>query len=164
MISESTIRRVRDLAIEDVLKPYVSLSKKGSTLMGLCPFHSEKTGSFSVSPHKNLYHCFGCNRGGDAIGFVMEKEGLNFMDAVAFIAKNHGIPIEHTDEEQNEEELAEARHKESLLIVLDHVQRFFIDNLRVEAKAESRQAREYAFGRWPEEFFVSLSNILFTCC
>lgn len=152
MISESTIRRVRDLAIEDVLKPYVSLRKKGSTLMGLCPFHSEKSESFSVSPNKNLYHCFGCDHGGDAITFVMEKENLNFSDAVAFIAKQHNIPIERTDEEQNKEEIAESKHKESLLIVLDHVQRFFVDNLRVEANAECRKAREYAFGRWSEEF------------
>lgn len=88
MISESTISKVRELAIEDVLKPYVSLSRKGSTLMGLCPFHAEKTGSFAVSPHRNLFHCFSCNRGGDAITFIMEKENLSFIEAVRFIAEN----------------------------------------------------------------------------
>ena len=62
MISETTIRKVRELAIEDVLSPYVRLSRKGSTLMGLCPFHSEKTGSFAVTPSKNLFHCFSCNQ------------------------------------------------------------------------------------------------------
>lgn len=87
MISESTISKVRELAIEDVLKPYVSLSRKGSTLMGLCPFHAEKTGSFAVSPHRNLFHCFSCNRGGDAITFIMEKENLSFIEAVRFIAE-----------------------------------------------------------------------------
>ena len=76
MISESTINKVRELSIEDVLEPYVRLSRKGSTLMGVCPFHEERTGSFSVSPGKNLFHCFSCNRGGDAITFIMEKENL----------------------------------------------------------------------------------------
>ena len=89
MISETTIRKVRELAIEDVLSPYVRLSRKGSTLMGLCPFHSEKTGSFAVTPSKNLFHCFSCNRGGDSITFIMEKENLSFSAAVEFIAAQH---------------------------------------------------------------------------
>ena len=152
MISESTINKVRNLAIEDVLRPYVKLSRKGSTLMGLCPFHPERTGSFAVTPGKNLFHCFSCNRGGDGIAFIMEKDNLTFMEAVAFIAKNNGIPVEYSDEERSEEELAEVRHKESLLVILDHLQRFFVENLRVAMTDESRAAREYAYGRWPEEF------------
>ena len=115
MISESTINKVRNLAIEDILKPYVRLSRKGSTLMGLCPFHSERTGSFAVTPGKNLFHCFSCNRGGDGITFIMEKENLTFMEAVTFIAKNNGIPIEYSDEERSEEELAEAIAKRDAL-------------------------------------------------
>ena len=110
MISEITIRKVRELAIEDVLSPYVRLSKKGSTLMGLCPFHSEKTGSFAVTPSKNLFHCFSCNRGGDSITFIMEKENLSFSAAVEFIARNHNIPVEYIREECSEEQMAEARH------------------------------------------------------
>ena len=152
MISEATINKVRNLAIEDVLKPYVRLSRKGLTLMGLCPFHSERTGSFAVTPGKNLFHCFSCNRGGDGIAFIMEKENLTFMEAVTFIAKNNGIPIEYSDEERSEEELLEAKHKESLLVTLDHLHRFFVENLRVAMTNESRAAREYAYGRWPEEF------------
>lgn len=152
MISESTINKVRNLAIEDVLKPYVRLSRKGLTLMGLCPFHPERTGSFAVTPGKNLFHCFSCNRGGDGIAFIMEKENLTFMEAVAFIAKNNGIPVEYSDEERSEEELLEIKHKESLLIILDHLQRFFVESLRVTMTDESRAAREYAYDRWPEEF------------
>lgn len=152
MISESTINKVRNLAIEDILKPYVSLSRRGLTLMGLCPFHSERTGSFAVTPGKNLFHCFSCNRGGDGITFIMEKENLTFMEAVTFIAKNNGIPIEYSDEERSEEELLEAKHKESLLITLDHLQRFFAESLRVAVTDENRTAREYANGRWSEEF------------
>lgn len=152
MISESTINKVRELAIEDVLKPYVSLSRKGSALMGLCPFHTEKTGSFAVSPHRNLFHCFSCNRGGDAITFIMEKENLSFIEAVRFIAENNHIPVEYTEEERNVEQVAEAKHKESLLAALDCVQNYFLENLRAGTSEECSKAREYAYGRWPEEF------------
>ncbi len=152
MISESTISKVRELAIEDVLKPYVSLSRKGSTLMGLCPFHAEKTGSFAVSPHRNLFHCFSCNRGGDAITFIMEKENLSFIEAVRFIADNNNIPVEYTDEERTDEQVAETKHRESLLAALDCIQNYFLENLRAETSEECSRAREYAYGRWPEEF------------
>ena len=152
MISESVIQKVRNLAIEEVLQPYVKLSRKGSTLMGLCPFHTERTGSFAVSPHKNLFHCFSCNRGGDAITFIMEKENLSFMKAVEFIAKQHNIPVEYIQEEQNEEQIAEVKHKEALLAALDSVQGFFVENLRHTENGECGKAREYAYGRWSEEF------------
>jgi DNA primase len=152
MISETTIRKVRELAIEDVLSPYVRLSRKGSTLMGPCPFHTEKTGSFAVTPGKNLFHCFSCNRGGDSITFIMEKENLSFSAAVEFIARNHNIPVEYISEERSEEQMAEARHRESLLAVLDTVQTFFLQNLRATDKEESLDARAYAYGRWHEEF------------
>ena len=151
MISETTISKVRGIGIEEVLKPYVSLARKGPSLVGLCPFHTEKTPSFTVSPQKGLYHCFGCNCGGDAISFIMEKENLSFTDAVVFIAKRHGIAVEYVEEERSEEEMAEARHKESLLIALEHIQRFFFDCLRIANAPESRQARDYVYGRWPEE-------------
>ena len=126
--------------------------------MGLCPFHEERTGSFAVSPAKNLFHCFSCNRGGDTITFIMEKENLSFMEAVEFIAKNNNIAIEYVREEKNDEQIAEARRKESLLATLDHIQRFFSDNLRIVDNAECRQAREYAYDRWAEEF-CSVSGI-----
>lgn len=102
MISESTINKVRELSIEDVLEPYVRLSRKGSTLMGICPFHEERTGSFSVSPGKNLFHCFSCNRGGDAITFIMEKENLSFMEAIEFLARRRNITIEYVEEQDKE--------------------------------------------------------------
>ena len=120
--------------------------------MGLCPFHEERTGSFSVSPAKNLFHCFSCNRGGDAITFIMEKEGLSFMDAVRFIAKHHNIPIEYTQEEYNEKQMAEEKHRESLLVALDYIQAYFLKCLRTTDNIECKQARDYAYGRWPEEF------------
>lgn len=152
MISETTIQRVRDVSIEDVLKPYVNLTKRGNTLMGCCPFHSERTPSFSVSPSKNLYHCFGCGRGGDGIGFVMEKNNLSFSEAVEQIAKEQNIAIDYIEEERNDEEIAKSKHKESLMIVLDKVQKFFVDCLRLPIDTENKNARDYAFGRWRKSF------------
>lgn len=152
MISEKTLQQVRDLSIESVLKPYVKLTKQGSSLVGLCPFHSERTPSFSVSPQKNLYHCFGCCRGGDGIGFVMEKENITFNEAVERIAKDNGILIEGNDKDLTDEEQAAYRHIEALLAVNEIAHRYFVDSLRTGMSDEVRQARKYAFGRWTEEF------------
>ena len=79
--------------IEDVVGQYVSLTRKGSNLFGLCPFHSEKTGSFSVAPDKGIYYCFGCHKGGGAINFIMEIEGLDYPDAVRCLAKRAGMEV-----------------------------------------------------------------------
>ena len=83
--------------IVDVISDYVHLTKKGSNLFGLCPFHSEKTGSFSVSPDKQIYHCFGCGKGGGVINFIMEEENLSFPDAVRFLAKRAGMEVPEED-------------------------------------------------------------------
>lgn len=154
MISEDTLDKVRELPIESIVEPYVKLSRDGRLNMkGLCPFHSEKTPSFSLNLSKNLYHCFGCNRGGDGIRFIMEKENLSFTDAVHFLAKQHGIPVDYEkEEEQSGEAIAEQKHKESLLAALDILQTFFIDNLRLATTEDSRNARCYAYNRWPEDF------------
>jgi DNA primase len=85
--------------IVDVVSDYVQLTKKGSNLFGLCPFHSEKTGSFSVSPDKQIYHCFGCGKGGGVINFIMEEENLSFPDAVRFLAKRANMEVPEDDYE-----------------------------------------------------------------
>ena len=77
--------------IVDVVGSYVQLNRKGANLFGLCPFHSEKTGSFSVSPDKQIYYCFGCKKGGGVVNFIMEEENLTFPDAVRFLAKRAGM-------------------------------------------------------------------------
>ena len=79
--------------IEEVVGQYVSLSRKGSNLFGLCPFHSEKTGSFSVQPEKGIFYCFGCHKGGGVIQFAMEIESLDYPDAVRFLAKRAGMEV-----------------------------------------------------------------------
>jgi DNA primase len=79
--------------IEDVVSQYVQLTKKGSNLFGLCPFHSEKTASFSVAPDKQIYYCFGCHKGGGVVNFIMEIENLGYADAVRFLAKRAGLEV-----------------------------------------------------------------------
>ena len=92
--------------IVDVVSGYVQLTRKGNNLFGLCPFHSEKTGSFSVSPDKQIYYCFGCKKGGGVVNFIMEEEGLSFPDAVRFLAKRAGMEV---PEEDGDREAAQRR-------------------------------------------------------
>ena len=83
--------------IVDIVSSYVSLTRKGSNLFGLCPFHNEKTGSFSVSPDKQIYHCFGCKKGGGAVNFIMEIENLSYPDAIRFLAQRAGMTVPEDD-------------------------------------------------------------------
>ena len=79
--------------IEDVVGQYVTLKRSGSNLFGLCPFHGEKTASFSVAPDKGMFYCFGCHKGGGVINFTMEIENLDYPDAVRFLAKRAGLEV-----------------------------------------------------------------------
>ena len=79
--------------ISDVVSSYVHLTRKGNNLWGLCPFHNEKTPSFSVAPEKQIYHCFGCGKGGGVISFIMEMENLPFVEAVRFLAQRSGMEM-----------------------------------------------------------------------
>ena len=106
--------------IVDVVGSYVHLTRKGSNLFGLCPFHSEKTGSFSVSPDKQIYHCFGCKKGGGVINFIMEEENLSFPDAVHFLAKRAGMEV---PEEEGDREASRRRQRLLDLKILPSTQR-----------------------------------------
>ncbi len=93
-VSEEKIQQIRDSAdIAEIVSDYVTLKKKGKSLMGLCPFHQEKTPSFSVDSGKGLYHCFGCGVGGDVFNFIMEIENITFPEAVRVLAEKYGIPL-----------------------------------------------------------------------
>lgn len=95
MISEATISKIKEIAqVQDVASLFVNLQKKGHVLKACCPFHSEKTPSFTVSPVKNTYKCFGCGKGGDVVNFVMEHESLPFLEAIRYLAKFYNIPVE----------------------------------------------------------------------
>lgn len=153
MIADSTISKVKDLDLKDVLENYgLQFTRSGKTWFACCPFHGERTGSFSVNPYKNLYYCHSCHRGGDAIRFYMDKEGLTYSQAVEAIARANGVGIDYTKTEMTEEQRLAAMKRESMLATLDKVQQFFMDQLRVETSDEARAARKYTYGRWPEEF------------
>ena len=97
--SEELIEEVRSRNdIVDVISGYVKLKKSGSNYFGLCPFHNEKSGSFSVSPSKQMYYCFGCGAGGNVITFIMEYENYTFMEAVRMLAERAGIELPQMEE------------------------------------------------------------------
>lgn len=121
--------------IVDVVSSYVQLTRKGSNLFGLCPFHSEKTGSFSVSPDKQIYYCFGCKRGGGVINFIMEEENLPFPDAVRFLAKRAGLEV---PEEEGDRE--SGRRRQRLLDLNRDAARFYYQTLH---QPEGRAVQEY---------------------
>ncbi len=125
--------------IVDVVSSYVQLTKKsGSNQFGLCPFHSEKTPSFSVSPDKQIYHCFGCGKGGSSINFIMEMENLSFPEAVAFLARRYGMQV--PDESPDE-----FRGKRTRILELNKdAARFFYENLK---KPIGRGAVDYINAR-----------------
>ena len=116
--------------IVDVVSSYVHLTKKGSNYFGLCPFHNEKTGSFSVSPDKQIYHCFGCKKGGGVINFIMEEENLSFPDAVRFLAGRAGMEVPE-DTGDRERDRLRAR----VLSLNKEAARFFYQNLQSPAGA-----------------------------
>lgn len=121
--------------IVDVVSSYVTLKKKGSNYFGLCPFHNEKTGSFSVSPEKQICYCFGCHHGGSVIQFTMEIENLSFPDAVRFLAKraNMEVPEDHGDHE-------ESRRRQRVLALNKDAARWFYQNL---SRPEGAEAAAY---------------------
>ena len=125
--------------IEDVVGQYVSLTRKGSNLFGLCPFHSEKTPSFSVAPDKGIYYCFGCHKGGGAINFIMEIESLSYPDAVRFLAKRAGLEVPEDEQYQSQ-----YQTQERLWALCKDAARFFHQKL-LEPCGE--QARAYIIKR-----------------
>ena len=110
--------------IVDVVSRYVSLKRQGANYFGLCPFHNEKSPSFSVSPDKQIYHCFGCGAGGGVINFVMRAEGLEFRDAVQFLADRCGLKVP-----QDTIDPRTARRRERLLALMKDAARFYYDTL-----------------------------------
>jgi DNA primase len=124
MIDPSTIERILDSAnISDVVSEFVTLKKRGVNQLGLCPFHNEKTPSFTVSPAKGIFKCFGCGKGGNSVNFIMELEQLSYPDALRWLAKKFHIEIEEKEESQEEKQLKDER--ESMMIVSAFAQKYF---------------------------------------
>ena len=128
MIDKATVQRILDTAdIVDVVSDYVHLVKRGANFMGLCPFHNEKTPSFSVSRNKNICHCFSCGKGGSPVNFIMEKEGINYHDALLHLAGTYGIKVE--EKVLTEEELQRRNERESMLTVNEWAMKKMSDDL-----------------------------------
>lgn len=128
MISRHTIQRVIDAAdVVDVVGGFMKLKKRGANYIGNCPFHNEKTPSFSVSPSKGIYKCFGCGKAGNSVTFLQEHEKLTYPEAIVWLARKYNIPVEETLEtsEQKENKLIE----ESLRIVNQYAANYFQDYL-----------------------------------
>ncbi len=124
MIDQATIQKIFDSAdILEVVSDFVSLKKRGSNYLGLCPFHNEKTGSFTVSPAKGIYKCFGCGKGGNAVNFIMEHEQMSYVEALKYLANKYHIPIE--EKELTDEQRREQTERESMLIVTAYANEYY---------------------------------------
>ena len=127
--SEELIEEVRvQNDIVDVIGNYVRIQKKGNTYFGLCPFHNEKTGSFSVSPHKQIYHCFGCGAGGNVFTFLMQYEGITFSEAMQTLADKVGITL--PTQELSAGQKKEADKRARLLEIHKETAKYFYQLLR----------------------------------
>lgn len=128
MIDDSTVQRIFDTTnIYEVVSDFVSLKKRGANYLGCCPFHNEKTPSFSVSPVKGIYKCFGCGRGGNAVNFIMEHEQITYIEALKYLARKYNITIE--EREMSPEQKRAQSERESMLLVTKYAADFFIYQL-----------------------------------
>lgn len=152
MIADSTIDKVHErVEILDVVQEFVELRRAGHEYVGKCPFHNERTGSFYVNPHKNLYYCHSCHAGGDAIKFIREQKGLDYTGAISFLAAKYNIYIEETEQKVPEEVRRKRERRETALTALQKIQTFFEEQLAAST-SEAAKARDYAYNRWGDEY------------
>ena len=129
MIPQETVNRILDSAqIVDVVGDFVTLKKRGANHIACCPFHNEKTPSFSVSASKGIYKCFGCGKSGTAVGFVMEHENMSYTEALKYLAKKYHIEV--VEKEETAEEIAQRQKHESLMLVSEYAGKFFQESLK----------------------------------
>ncbi len=142
--TKDSIERVKDAVdMVELVGARTELRRAGGRMVGLCPFHDERTPSFSVNVEQKLYHCFGCGEGGDAIGFVQQTEALDFPGAVEFLATRYGVELKREEEDPQAEERRQRR--ERLLKLLERATTFYERYLWEAAEAEP--ARRYLAGR-----------------
>lgn len=128
LISQTTIQQILSrIDIIEIIGGFIKLKKRGANYLGLCPFHNEKTPSFTVSPSKEIYKCFGCGRSGNTISFLMEHEKLSYVDALKFLAAKYNVEVEETY--ASPEALQERQTAESLFIINTFAQKFFAEQL-----------------------------------
>ena len=147
MIDHNTVQKILDAAhIEEVVGDFVSLRRRGVNLIGLCPFHNEKTPSFTVSPAKNICHCFGCGKGGGPVNFIMEHESLSYVDALRYLAKKYGIEI--VEKEETAEEIARRSSRENMFALNAFALKYFSDTLH-----NTEEGRSVGIGYFRERGF-----------
>ena len=128
MIDHNTIQKIIDTAeITEVVQDFINLKKRGVNYLGLCPFHNEKTPSFTVSPAKGIYKCFGCGKGGNAVNFIMEHEHLSYPEALKYLAKKYHIEV--VEKELTAEEIQQQNERDSLLVVTKFANTYFQEKL-----------------------------------
>lgn len=133
MLAKRTIDEVMQQArVEEVISDFMTLRKRGINYEGLCPFHNEKSPSFKVNPVKGIYKCFGCGKAGSSVQFVMDHEGMSFIDAIKFLAAKYGIEVLEENTKRSEEYDELVRVKESLYAAIDFAQSYFVNNLHTE--------------------------------
>ncbi len=136
MISQNSVQQILETAkVEEIVEEYVNLKRRGVNLLGLCPFHNEKTPSFTVSPAKNIYKCFGCGKGGNAVQFLMEHENFTFPEALLHLAKKYNIEVEETQTSQ--ENIEERKYLDSLFIITEFAKEYYADQLLNTPKGKS---------------------------
>lgn len=136
MIDQDTVQRIIETAkVEDIISDFITLKKRGVNYIGNCPFHNEKTPSFTVSPAKGIYKCFGCGKGGNSISFVMDHEQISYLEALKWVAAKYKIEIH--EKELSSEDIKKKNNRESMLVVSTYAQKYFsqILNNHQEGKA-----------------------------
>ena len=147
MIDQHTIDRILDAAnIVEVVSDFVTLRRRGANYVGLCPFHDEKTPSFSVSPARGICKCFSCGKGGNSVHFIMEHEQVSYYEALKYLAHKYNIEIQ--ERQLSEEEKQRKTDRESMLIVNEFAQKFFATNL-----LENVEGRSIGLGYFRERGF-----------
>lgn len=156
---EYLIREVADKNdIRDVVSQYVNLKKAGNSYTGLCPFHNEKTASFSVSPQKGIFHCFGCGEGGNVIHFLMKIENMPFVEAVERLAERAGITLPKPDEKDSARSALLAKERELIYEMNKDAANFFYDNLKDGAQAVSYLKKRSLTGGDAKYFFLGFAK------
>jgi len=156
---EYIIREVADKNdIRDVVSQYVNLKKAGSSYVGLCPFHNEKTPSFSVSPQKGIFHCFGCGEGGNVIHFVMKIENMPFVETVEKLAERAGISLPKPDEKDTARAGILAKERETIHAMNMDAANFFYDNLKDGKNAVEYLKKRALTGADAKTFFIGYAK------
>src|SRR5215813_7745374 len=147
MISQQTIQQILSrIDIIEIVGSFIKLKKRGANYLGLCPFHGEKTPSFTVSPAKEIYKCFGCGRSGNTISFIMEHEKYSYVEALRWLAAKYNVEVEETETSAEQKQFQQVA--DSLYIINNFAQQYFTRNL-----FESEEGQDVALSYLKERGF-----------